>query len=249
MANLDLQLLMAYADNELDDVEKAKVEALLASDSEAADIVERFKESKDTLKEGFSEILDQPVPDHLVTTIRTHRSKTKVFTLRSFLTQKHSFSRASMALAACLALFIGVIAGRIMDNQSRENHVSMSSSMLLQNVLETHPTGKEGTTDNHEQSITPKLTFSSENGQICREYQLQSPADLMVGVACRDKKGKWITLVEINSSLLSAPPNASTGYSPAEGNPDPMAAAMEAIGAQKSLTADEEQRLRNRGWE
>ena len=250
MANLDLQKLMAYADNELDDVEKGKVEALIARDSQAADIVKRFKESRDLMKESYSEILDQPVPEHLVKTIRNHRSKAKVLSFRSFLTQKRSFSWPSMALAACIALIIGVIAGKIIDNQPMENLAAMPAAELFQNVLETQPTGKKSTASNLEQSITPKLTFSRESGQICREYERQSPAELMLGVACRNKEGKWITMVEIDSSFIAPPTDTSTSteYSPAEGSPDLMAAVLAALGAQKSLTADEEQRLRERGW-
>lgn len=249
MADFDLELLMAYADNELDDLGKAKVEAIIARDREAAIIVERFQKSRDVMKESFDEILDEPVPNHLVTTIRNHRSKAKIVSFRSFVTQKNSFSWMGMAIAASIALIIGIVTGTVMDNQSMEKYTGLPPAELLQETLEEQPAGNRITADNSEHSITPLLTFAIANGQFCREYERQSPAELMFGVACRTAEGKWMTLVEIDSSLLGPPPTAETGYSPAKGMQDPMAAALAALGARKSLTADEEQRLREKGWE
>lgn len=249
MTNVDHQSLMAYVDNELDDKKRVEIEAIIDRDPEAAAIVERLTKSRELLKEGFDEILDYPAPDHLVATIRNHRAEAKIISHPSFSTPKNRFSSTSLALAASIALIIGVVAGYIMDNQPGENSASFPVANLLQQTLESQPSGTKTIDDNAAQAITPILTFAAENGQICREYERQSPTALLRGVACRNKEGKWITFAEIDSTLLPAPPTTEIGYAPAAGNQDPLSAALTALGAQRSFTANEEQQLRERGWQ
>lgn len=249
MTHLDIELLMAYVDNELDDSTKEDVEALLERDPEATAIVERFRQSRALLHESFDEILNYPVPDHLVSTIRNHRTERKMASITSLFTHSNRFSTAALALAASVVLIIGVVTGYLIENQPVNYQTSAPTTELLQQALESELSGTKRTDDETGQSVTPMLTFSMESGQICREYERQSQKTLLFGVACRSSEGEWQTRVEIDSSLLKTPPTTATGYSPAEGVQDPISAALAALGAQKSLTAEEEQRLKERGWQ
>ncbi len=249
MAEIDLELLMAYADNELDEEQRAKVEAIIAKDPEAASMVARFRETRGQLGESFNHILDQPVPENLIDTIRNHKPKTTIIPFRSTRIPSFASNWISHALAASLALIIGITAGAMIFDKPMDKQSSITAAEMLQHTLESQPTGKKIATNDMKESVTPVLTFSTSTGQICREYERQVDTNQFIGVACRSRDKKWNTVVEIDKKLLATPPSIGEEYAPAAGLEDPLAAALAALGAQKSFTAEAEQRLRKNGWQ
>jgi anti-sigma factor RsiW len=62
--------LMAYADGELDAVERAQVEAAIAADPSLARRVESHRALRSKLSSAFSSVLDEPVPERLLSAVR-----------------------------------------------------------------------------------------------------------------------------------------------------------------------------------
>lgn len=248
MIDLNPEVLMAYVDGELDAEQKSSVEALIARDPEARAMVNRFRHSADRLREGFDDILDLPIPPHLIDTIRNHKPDPGIVPLIRLQGKTGRFKWPSLAIAASVALFVGMLAGAaLFGGPTIEPPVVLAN--LLQETLELQPSGTRKVSDDALEAITPILTFHTADGRVCREFQRQSHWRKTVGIACRDTDGQWVALVEIDHALLGAEPGVELEYMPASGAPDPLAAALSALRAGPGLTAAEEQRLRSQGWQ
>jgi anti-sigma factor RsiW len=68
--NLSDEVLMAYADGELDSKTRAEVENAMAADPQIARRVAEHKALRDTLHSTYDEVLDEPIPDRLLATAR-----------------------------------------------------------------------------------------------------------------------------------------------------------------------------------
>src|SRR5690606_33732918 len=60
------EVLMAYADGELDAATRTEVEAAAASDPELAASLSRHRATRELLRRGFDPVLDEPVPGRLL---------------------------------------------------------------------------------------------------------------------------------------------------------------------------------------
>ncbi len=248
MIDLNPEVLMAYVDGELDAEQKSSVEALIARDPEARAMVNRFRHSADQLRKGFDDILDLPVPPHLIDTIRNHKPDPSIVPLTRLQGKTGLFRWPSLALAASVALFVGILAGvALLGGPAIEAPTVLAN--LLQETLELQPSGTSQVSDDALEAITPISTFHTTDGRVCREFQRQSHGRKTVGIACRDTDGQWVALVEIDHALLAADPGVELEYMPASGSADPLAAALSALRAGPVLTTAEEQRLRSQGWQ
>ena len=64
------QKLMAYADGELDPVERAQVEAAIGGDPSLARRVEKHRALRSKVSSAFNSVLDEPVPERLLNAVR-----------------------------------------------------------------------------------------------------------------------------------------------------------------------------------
>ena len=62
--------LMAYADGELDAVERAQVEAAIGADPSLARRVEKHRALRSKVSSAFNSVLDEPVPERLLNAVR-----------------------------------------------------------------------------------------------------------------------------------------------------------------------------------
>src|SRR5215470_15537330 len=62
--------LVAYLDGELDGAERQHVEAWLAADAAARDRLTDLAQSADLLRSAYADIVNEPVPDHLIAAAR-----------------------------------------------------------------------------------------------------------------------------------------------------------------------------------
>ncbi len=77
MKKLDDQTLMAYVDSELSEEESKEVELSLTDDPRARDKVEEFRKTRAAI-DRFADILDEPVPEHLIEKIRQHEPRHEI---------------------------------------------------------------------------------------------------------------------------------------------------------------------------
>jgi RNA polymerase sigma-70 factor, ECF subfamily len=60
------EILMAYADGELDEATRAEIDAAAAADPAVAAAIARHRQLRERLRAGFDRVLDEPVPRRLV---------------------------------------------------------------------------------------------------------------------------------------------------------------------------------------
>jgi len=101
---------------------------------------------------------------------------------------------AATAIGALLGGLAGGSVGRSLD---AVDHQMLARTQ--QQTLESYPTGQTSTWRNpdsgHAGTITPRRTFTSQNGQPCREFQqtvtIGGRTEQAYGTACREADGSW----------------------------------------------------------
>jgi hypothetical protein len=184
------EILMAYADGELDEATRADIEQAMRADQSIAARVEQHRSLRDNVFAAFAPVVDEPVPQRLrqaarprtelppeVTPIDLARAAREA--KRQPPPQRRSWMQLGGIAAAAL---IGVMAGR---ESAPESDIASSNGVLvaqagladaLSNKLAS--SGQDGTRIG--------VTFVTKDGAYCRSFTHQQTA----GLACREG-GRW----------------------------------------------------------
>lgn len=250
MVKISDEKLMAYVDAELNEKEQAEIEKLLECDPEVRAMVDRFRKSTELLKAGCNQILDLPVPQRLIDTVNNHQSTTtNIVQLDTKRKNSGFFTWPGFALAATLALSVGLFTGAVLVGGLGFHSLKPNYYSLLQNSLEIKLSGSSVTSEDGLEKVTPLMTFTGVDGLVCREFERINREHKTVGLACRDDRGRWLPKVEVDRTLLAANIVEEFDYQPASGPADPINMALTKLGTKKSLTAQEEELLRDKGWQ
>lgn len=76
MNGLENWAINAYADGELDPVERANIERLLETDADARRVLEGIERQKRALKANYDSVLDEPIPPALLAAVSGQKSRT-----------------------------------------------------------------------------------------------------------------------------------------------------------------------------
>lgn len=182
------EVLMAYADNELDAQTRAAVEAAMAADPEIARRVARHKALRTRLRSAFDKVLDEPIPERLTGTARTApapatRRENNVVPLRRKTAPRRSWPHWG-AIAASLVL--GLVAGQIVRLYSESAPITERDGRLLASGGLAHALSTQLASDQTE--LTPVqvgVSFRSKSGNYCRTFTLHDAA-AMAGLACHE---------------------------------------------------------------
>jgi hypothetical protein len=262
------ETLMAYADDALVGTERASVEAYLVNDADARKLVETFRKTRMVARAAFDDAVISAPPAALVDRILSApapaRSAAKlpeddltdhgniVPIGRSLQKAGPGRTWRPKALAASLALLIGVVAGYL-AGRSGPGPLAVTGVALgpvatqsaLARVLDREPGG--ATVDR----IAIVATFRDRQERACREFEvLESGAAgaraLSAAIACRTPDGSWS--IEGAARIAAATPPGA-GFQPS-GSPerDVLDGLLNMLGASTVLTPDQERQLMARGW-
>lgn len=205
--------LSAYIDGELSPSEINEIKLALKNDPAVGARMERLKRPDALISAAYGKIDDEPMPDSVMDLLRdtgdAENSGEKVI---QFAPRPAAKSPALWAvpLAASIALAIGVGVGMQIaaDHSRNENQFALAgvidSSSPVFAALESTPSATMVETPDG--TITPILTFKSENGDYCREYVVANDAVTNRAVACRHE-GQWVTQFAALAPPNSAMPN------------------------------------------
>jgi hypothetical protein len=259
MNDSDFETLMAYADGELSAAQAQAVEARLAVDAEARDLVERLRQTRAELAVEMDALLDEPVPQHLIDTVRQHpmgrtasaeaepppalapaQPLTAEGAPRSAANSPSYWPR--MATAACLALAVGLTTGHWWGQQSGTR---TDLAQTLQRALQTLPSGE--TLAQGGAQVMPVASFRAANGQACREFEQEAQGRVAHGLACLDGD-QWVARVVLDRGPANGALGEAPAFAPASGEADALATLLDRLGASAVLDAAEEQALIQQGW-
>lgn len=233
-AEVDDDLLMAYADGELDGAATARVEQALEADPSLAERLGVFVSTRSALKAAF----DPPpaVSPQLAATVRAMATAApQVVALSSHRAARPVWQPA--ALAASLALAVGLGAGWFMGGTAPAPAPQMALAHGVEAVLASLPSGRSAALpDGHRVSVL--ASFEDSRGTLCREITQEGAGGAMLAVACAAGSG-W----ELRFAMATG--TGGDSYRPASA-PEALDAWLAATGAGAPLTPEAEAAALNR---
>lgn len=230
--------LAAFADDQLNGDEKARVKAAIAADPALAAKVESHRALKTQLSEHYAPTLDQAVPDHLTAMLKKAPTEEEIATAEVLSFAKEREKRglattirrwapiAGPALAACLVV-------AIMQPWQISPTPDGYADSRLAGMLDTQLTSAQGA-DASERIL---LSFENGEGQYCRAYQ----NGVEGGIACRDTQGWAIERAFVLEQ------GQTTEFRQAGSLGDVMALAQD-MAAGAALDPDAEAKAREKDW-
>lgn len=219
--------IAAYADGQLDDAERAALEAAIAADPALARQVAAHRALRQKLGAHFAPIAQAPVPDHLAALLRPQpaavidldakRAERRILPLWTWF--------AGPALAASLALVVTLTTHNDpLPGYADEQLASALDSQLVAEQPAAAPT-------------RVLLSFRDAAGSYCRAFTSQSGT----GIACRDKTG-W----KLRAGAGGAP--RSEGEYRQAGSEAAIMQAAQNLAVGSALDDEAERAARNDGW-
>ncbi len=194
--NLSNETLMAFADGELDPVQRAQVEALLKTDAALRQRVVALQIQRKRLAQAFDPVLDEPVPDRLARLLQTAPAATPqhpaaaVINLAEVRAQRARQGGmptwaqwGGMAASVVLGVLLGThIAGQKTDSDldMRQGHLLASGAIASALTAQLASEPKTGA------HVSVQLSFVDKQGSYCRTFSTSA----MAGLAC-SHNGQW----------------------------------------------------------
>lgn len=261
------EVLMAYADGELEESTRAAVEAAMAEDPQIARRIAHHRALRERLRSAFEPALREPVPARLLEAARncpagsaaqrrgdessaktagersgeTRQGPGNVIPLRARAARRWSLPQWA-ALAA--SLVIGILAGRLAFRSGGSEAISthngrMMASGLLADALSAQLASRQRAT----QPVRIGVSFKSKSGRYCRTFSMRAPA--VAGLACHASDG-WRLRVLTGAQERGG--TAGAYRQAASATPPAVVAAVNREIAGEPLDARAEAAARNRGW-
>lgn len=259
MSGISDEMLMAYADGELDADARAAVDAYLANVPDAAERLRVFQSTGRVLSDLFDQPMREPVPQRLLDAIATPENVVALTSAKRY-RRLSAFGAWPTALAASVAILAVGGSAYWLASQSSFGGISrvgveVASSgepvavRALAIVLDTVASRADADAmiDGQSATIKPVFTFATATG-FCRQYVITMPkAAAYGGVACKSRDGSW--RVEANEAFN--PSRSPTGgIAPASGSAGPKSveAAVDRMIEGDVLSRDAERAAMAGGW-
>ncbi len=258
MTKLTDEILMAYVDGELEDKQAGEIREAIKTDPEVLKRVDIFRDSSAMLQDIYDAPLKEAVPNRLVKTVMNFKtdkpSPGLLERVAAFFRMPPSWKPAYV-LTAAVALLIGTAAGYLAANipQSDQKHYAVTlNGGDFSRGMETTASGQFFAVGDRGIQVMPVATFRDKSNRYCRQYEVVAGQDkntlIAQGIAYRDKSGKWLTMITINShpsDSLSADTNS--GYIPA-GEDDFADIIFSRIMASPPMGLERESELIDHAW-
>ena len=271
MFELNEEMLMAYADGELDPQVMAQVKAALDDDPTAQEKVRRYQRSTQLLQQAYDAPMHEELPERLLRAagVETSREKApddaddKVVSIAAWTAQRMgpSLRGAALPLAASLALVIGTAVGYKVHPSPESTPMTaaltgqIDPANQLHQVLETARSGASAvwTQGETEGRAVAQLTFKAEDGRFCRQYQVSfsgpERTQATSGVACRQDDGGWRSEIAVSAPVQSGE-GGSDAYVAATGGGDKaLDAFLDRVMAEPALGNEEEAQAIGANWQ
>jgi len=252
------ETLMAYVDGELDAASRASVEAAILQDSDIGKRIARHRALREKMRDAFSAVLQEPVPDRLIQAARGQRHEApaenaarqgRVVDLslaREAAQRKNSAVRltwqpAAIAASLLLGLGLGFLAWHGPESLMRPGAGGgLVAGAGLADALSTQ-LSDDGSA-NH--IAIAGLSFRDRSGDYCRTFALRGPA-ASSGLACRE--GTQWRIKALAQATRAAPNSSNYRTAGSEVSPAIRAAVEEAIEGEP-LDRAGEIAARQAGW-
>ncbi|HEX7871375.1 MAG TPA: hypothetical protein VF475_00585 [Sphingobium sp.] len=237
---IDRDMLAAYAEGQLDEADRARVEAAIAADPALAEDVARHRALRERLQAHFAPVLDMPVPERLLDAVRAPEQASNVVELSAVraawadTARKLAFPRLILGGALAASLAIGLVVGSQMPGSGPVG--SAGGQLVAQGTLDTALTTQLASAD--PQPVRVLLSLRNAQGRYCRVFQ----TDALAGLACRDE-GRWKI-----DRLQNGGPESGGQYRQAGSALGDVMAAAQGLAPEGALDHEAEKAALDAGW-
>ncbi|MDE2296498.1 MAG: hypothetical protein KGL36_13730 [Gammaproteobacteria bacterium] len=186
---ISAEILMAYADGELDETTAAQVDLAIRDDAQLAARVAAHRALRERLQTAFAEDLHEPVPQRLVDA--AHRSRMAdggVPAAAAFggsrARARRRWWRAPLPLAVAASVGLGIGIGVFIWRSSGERLQRNAQGALVADARLAHALSHELSGPGGTSGVDVVLSFVSRNGEYCRAFRLTG-SEPRSGLACR----------------------------------------------------------------
>lgn len=239
-------VLMAYADDELDPRTRAAVEAAMVSAPEIARRIAEHKALRTRVHSAFNGVLAEPVPVRLLEVVRRDPSGPRASNVMPLRRRRVRRWRWPQWTAIAASLIVGVIAGRLLLVASHAPGpiVMRSGRILASGTLATALSGQLAADQSAADPVRIGVSFRSKSGAYCRTFALAPPAAL-AGLACHAADG-W----RVRVLARTEPQGGSGAYRQAASSmPPSVVAAVGGLITGEPLDAQAEATARGQHWQ
>jgi len=235
------EMLMAYADGELDLVTRAEIESAMAADPELARAVERHRALAARLRAGYDGVLAEPVPERLAALVARPAAVPVADLAAKRAERPGARGRARLPQWAALAasVIVGVVVGVLLTRSPRPPYEDAGGALVARGALDAALSDQLAATSG-ESGVAIGITFRDRDGRFCRTFYMHRNAPV-AGLACRGTQ-RWAI------EVLAAAPPLQGELRPATAMPLPVLHVVDARMAGEPLDAAAEAAARNAGW-
>ena len=243
------EILMAYADGEVDADTRRQIEAAMAHDPSIAQRVARHRELKAELNAAFDGVLDEEIPSRLLdatsaSPLAANASLvTDINAVRSTRRRADGSRRWSWPEWTSLAasLLIGILAGRsaLGPTDSRLFATNANGIVATGELSAALDTQLSGASD--DAAVWIGLTFRTTGGEYCRTFTAHSSA----GFACQ-QNDEW--QVRALSEGVAKDPSSEYRMAGSE-LPPAILTAIEGVMEGEALDQEAEKAAQAKGWQ
>jgi len=246
------EMLMAYADGELDLVARAEIEAAMATDPEVRRAIERHRAFGANIRGAYQSVLEEPVPARLAALVATDDATTAELPIVQLAERRAERDRrveqaaaaaarprlpqwAAIAASLAIGLLVGLFALREPAAPWEESGAGLVARGDLDQALTTQLAGEADVA-----AVRVGISFRNRDGAYCRAFHLQREAPL-AGLACREG-GNW------RLQVLAAAARQEGELQPAAAMPMAVLQAVDAAIEGEPLDAAAETAAREADW-
>ncbi len=243
------ETLMAYADGELPQAQRAQLERALSADESLRLRVQALHQQRGRVAAAFNTVLDEPMPDRLTRLLDAapvaavtpaKASVTNLADARARREVKRSFPTWAQWGGMAASLLLGIVLATQWHGHAADPAMALVNGKLLAaGPIDKALSQQLAHDSSTESTVAVQLSFVDKNGDYCRTFS----ATAMAGLACR-KEGAWtITSVAAQEATVAgAVRPAATALPPA---------ILEAVDQRingSTLDATAERAARDHGW-
>jgi hypothetical protein len=228
MMAIDEDMLMAFADGELDEVGRARVERALAEDPALRARLEQQRRLRARLAAYYGPAAEEEVPERLRAMLETNVVRLPAW-------REPPLWRGFAALAATLLL--GLVLGRTW--LAPEGPVAVEGGAMVARADLARALDTQLASDQPAGAPTRiGLSFAASDGRLCRTFERAA----LSGLACRGDRG-WQLIM-----TAAGAPAPSGGYRQAGSAHPQLLEVAQAMMAGEAFDAAAERRARDTGW-
>jgi hypothetical protein len=237
------EMLMAYADGELDPVTRGAIEDAMSRDPALARAVDRHRAMAERVRGAYGHVLEEPVPERLAAlatgTADAPAPVTELATRREERSTRAGQWRLPAWAAAAASLAVGLFVGFFLAREPTVPYAERDGALVARGALDAALTTQIATAGGN-RGVHVGISFRDRDGDYCRTFHLQREASV-AGLACR--RGEGWTL-----EVLAATPVVDGELRTAAAMPLPVLQAVDASIDGEPLDAAAEAAARDAGW-